>query len=76
MYRYFTPVQSSQFVLIIVDKDDVMTQVGEACSRDQTDVSRPHDRYLHGALLVSARLLSASPKSKKHRCLQVAKELL
>jgi hypothetical protein len=39
--------QGSEFPLIVVDEDDVVSEVGEASSRDQAYVSRTHYGNLH-----------------------------
>ena len=43
----FAGVQRSQFLLIVVDQDDVMAQIGEACACDQPNIPGTYNGDAH-----------------------------
>jgi len=50
----FAVFKSGEFAVVIVDQNDVVAEVGEACAGDQshvsgTDDSNPHDETPEGA---------------------------
>jgi hypothetical protein len=47
VYGNLPVAEGGEFSLIVVDEDDVMSEVGEACPCDQAYVSRTHYGNLH-----------------------------
>ena len=45
--RYFAIAQSRQLLLIVVDQDDIVSEIGKTRARHQPNVSRTHHRNLH-----------------------------
>jgi hypothetical protein len=48
--RNLSASQCLEFLLIVIDEYDLMTEIGETGSRYQSDISRSHYRDLHPTL--------------------------